>query len=83
MAAETFKEPTQREDAKKQIKKVFEDRYASGNNKWFFQPLRVRARASTRPVQIDLPCPSSELLALVRRVIGDLKTATCISHAYS
>lgn len=41
MAAETFKEPSQREDAKKQVKKLFEDRYASGKNKWFFQPLRV------------------------------------------
>jgi large subunit ribosomal protein L27e len=40
--ADTFKEPTQREDAKKTIKKLFEDRYTSGKNKWFFTPLRVR-----------------------------------------
>lgn len=39
--AETFKEVSQREDAKKNIKKLFEDRYTSGKNKWFFQPLRV------------------------------------------
>ncbi|EKM78317.1 hypothetical protein AGABI1DRAFT_114625 [Agaricus bisporus var. burnettii JB137-S8] len=38
--AETFKEVSQREDAKKNIKKLFEDRYTSGKNKWFFQPLR-------------------------------------------
>lgn len=44
MAAETFKEPSQREDAKKQIKKLLEDRYAGGKNKWFFQPLRVSFR---------------------------------------
>ena len=42
VAAETFKEPSQRVDAKKLIKKQLEERYASGKNKWFFQPLRVR-----------------------------------------
>jgi len=40
LSAECFKEPTQREDSKKQIKKLLEDRYTSGKNKWFFQPLR-------------------------------------------
>ncbi|TRM67068.1 ribosomal L27e protein family-domain-containing protein [Schizophyllum amplum] len=40
VASDTFKEPTQREDAKKTIKKMLEDRYTSGKNKWFFQPLR-------------------------------------------
>jgi len=40
IAAETFKEPTQREEAKKSIKKAFEERYSSGKNKWFFTPLR-------------------------------------------
>ena len=40
--SETFKEPSQREDAKKLIKKQLEERYASGKNKWFFQALRVR-----------------------------------------
>ena len=38
----TFKEPTQREEAKKIIKKLFEERYNGGKNKWFFTPLRVR-----------------------------------------
>ena len=41
VSSETFKEPSQREDAKKTIKKLLEDRYVSGKNKWFFQPLRV------------------------------------------
>jgi Ribosomal L27e protein family len=41
LSAESFKEPTQREDSKKQIKKLLEDRYTNGKNKWFFQPLRV------------------------------------------
>jgi hypothetical protein len=31
---ETFKEPTQREDAKKAVKKAFEERYAKGTNRW-------------------------------------------------
>lgn len=42
VAADTFKEPTQREDAKKTIKKLLEDRYTAGKNRWFFTPLRVR-----------------------------------------
>ncbi len=41
VSADTFKEPSQREDSKKTIKKLFEDRYLSGKNKWFFTPLRV------------------------------------------
>ncbi|KDQ56647.1 hypothetical protein JAAARDRAFT_36130 [Jaapia argillacea MUCL 33604] len=40
VGTETFKEPSQREDSKKNIKKLLEDRYTSGKNKWFFQPLR-------------------------------------------
>ncbi|CAO1627257.1 unnamed protein product [Sympodiomycopsis kandeliae] len=39
VAPETFKEPTQREDAKKVVKKLFEERYLSGKNRWFFQKL--------------------------------------------
>lgn len=41
VSSDTFKEVSQREDAKKTIKKLLEDRYASGKNKWFFQALRV------------------------------------------
>ncbi|KAH8102031.1 60S ribosomal protein L27 [Cristinia sonorae] len=40
VSSETFKEPSQREDSKKQIKKQLEERYTSGKNKWFFTPLR-------------------------------------------
>lgn len=36
---DTFKEVSQREDAKKQVKKAMEERYLSGKNRWFFQPL--------------------------------------------
>jgi len=42
VSSDTFKEPSQREDSKKNIKKQLEERYQSGKNKWFFQPLRVR-----------------------------------------
>ena len=41
ISADTFKEPSQRDDARKNIKKLLEERYQSGKNKWFFQPLRV------------------------------------------
>ncbi|KAF8934760.1 hypothetical protein BGZ52_003171 [Haplosporangium bisporale] len=37
---DSFKEPSQREEAKKAIKKLFEERYNSGKNKWFFSKLR-------------------------------------------
>ncbi|KAH6983062.1 ribosomal L27e protein family-domain-containing protein [Ilyonectria sp. MPI-CAGE-AT-0026] len=37
---DTFKEVSQREDAKKTVKKVLEDRYTSGKNRWFFTPLK-------------------------------------------
>lgn len=40
ISGDTFKEPSQREDAKKVIKKAFEERYTSGKNRWFFQQLR-------------------------------------------
>ncbi|MCJ1447800.1 MAG: hypothetical protein MMC23_008312 [Stictis urceolatum] len=38
---DTFKEGTEpREEAKKTIKKSFEERYTTGKNRWFFTPLR-------------------------------------------
>ncbi|KAJ6544883.1 ribosomal L27e protein family-domain-containing protein [Mycena vulgaris] len=40
VAADTFKEPTQREDANKTIKKLLKDRYTARKNRWFFTPLR-------------------------------------------
>ncbi|KAI0058467.1 60S ribosomal protein L27 [Artomyces pyxidatus] len=55
VTSDTFKEPTQREDAKKQVKKLLEDRYTSGKNKWFFQALRVRMLLY-RSLTIRLTC---------------------------
>ncbi|KAI6126810.1 60S ribosomal protein L27 [Pisolithus sp. B1] len=40
ISPDTFKEPSQREDARKTIKKLLEERYQGGKNKWFFQALR-------------------------------------------
>lgn len=39
VSADTFKEVSQREEAKKTVKKVLEDRYTSGKNRWFFTAL--------------------------------------------
>lgn len=36
---DTFKEISQREEAKKTVKKSLEDRYTTGKNRWFFTPL--------------------------------------------
>ncbi|KAI8909775.1 ribosomal L27e protein family-domain-containing protein [Gorgonomyces haynaldii] len=40
VTGETFNEPSQRKGAKIAVKKLFEERYNSGKNKWFFQKLR-------------------------------------------
>ncbi|OCK78164.1 hypothetical protein K432DRAFT_384075 [Lepidopterella palustris CBS 459.81] len=40
LSPDTFKEPSQREDAKKTVKKALEERYQSGKNRWFFTPLK-------------------------------------------
>lgn len=39
VTVESLNEPSQREDAKKAVKKVFEERHQSGKNKWFFTKL--------------------------------------------
>lgn len=36
VTVETFKEPSQREDAKKAIKSIFEERYTSGKNRYVY-----------------------------------------------
>eukprot|EP00128_Syssomonas_multiformis_P004086 Colp12_sorted_trinity150504_noHs@20190 len=37
---EVLKDQTQKLKARKELKKLFEDRYKTGKNKWFFQKLR-------------------------------------------
>ena len=39
LSNDTFKEQSQREDAKKNVKKTLEERYTNGKNRWFFTPL--------------------------------------------
>lgn len=39
VTGDTFKEVSQREEAKKTVKKALEERYQSGKNRWFFTPL--------------------------------------------
>jgi ribosomal protein L14E/L6E/L27E len=41
LSNDTFKEVSQREEAKKTVKKTLEERYLSGKNRWFFTPLRM------------------------------------------
>lgn len=41
VTADTFQEVSQREEAKKTVKKVLEERYTSGKNRWFFTPLSM------------------------------------------
>ena len=56
---DTFKEVSQREDAKKTVKKALEERYQSGKNRWFFTPLRESSplSLSTHPhTQLPLLC---------------------------
>lgn len=55
ISADTFKEVSQREDAKKTVKKVLEERYTSGKNRWFFTPL------SMLPLPLPLPFSLSTL----------------------
>lgn len=52
---DTFKEVSQREDAKKTVKKALEDRYTSGKNRWFFTPLRTFPRLSDRTSRLASP----------------------------
>ncbi|KAF8646629.1 hypothetical protein AX16_007129 [Volvariella volvacea WC 439] len=40
VTVDTFKEVSQREESKKTVKKLLEDKYTQGKNKWFFTPLR-------------------------------------------
>ncbi|KAH3676484.1 hypothetical protein WICPIJ_009088 [Wickerhamomyces pijperi] len=39
VSTEAIEEPSQREEAKKVVKKAFEEKYQAGKNKWFFTKL--------------------------------------------
>ena len=40
VTTDSFKEPTQRITTRKAVKKLFEERFNAGKNKWFFEKLR-------------------------------------------
>lgn len=40
-----YREVSQREEAKKTVKKTLEERYTSGKNRWFFTPLSMSSLA--------------------------------------
>jgi large subunit ribosomal protein L27e len=41
VTAEALADDTKRVEARKQVKKAFEERYNSGKNPWFFKKLRM------------------------------------------
>ena len=51
---DTFKEVSQREEAKKTVKKALEDRYTSGKNRWFFTQLSKAIYFSCRDKLADI-----------------------------
>lgn len=67
VTADTFKEVSQREDAKKTVKKALEERYTSGKNRWFFTPL------STSPPQGISVAASLDVQHMQRATAGRLK----------
>ncbi|KAG6282357.1 hypothetical protein E4U48_004511 [Claviceps purpurea] len=88
ISADTFKEVSQREDAKKNVKKVLEDRYTSGKNRWFFTPLRT----SQSPPKASAPnviwakrerseCQKKSLLRLLPQYVRTTSgTLPALSH---
>ncbi|KAL9587073.1 MAG: hypothetical protein Q9203_003639 [Teloschistes exilis] len=55
---DTFKEVSQREEAKKTVKKSLEDRYTTGKNRWFFTPLTFGpSNAAGSPQECPYPQP--------------------------
>lgn len=56
ISTDTFKEVSQREDAKKTVKKVLEERYTSGKNRWFFTPLRKFLSGGVASSPMPSPC---------------------------
>lgn len=64
LTSDTFKEVSQREEAKKTVKKTLEERYTSGKNRWFFTPLRtfIMPRLSSR--RTPRPTPTRHLGAM-------------------
>ncbi|TIB15518.1 hypothetical protein E3P92_01649 [Wallemia ichthyophaga] len=81
VSPETFKEPTQREDAKKQIKKLFEERYHSGKNRWFFHALRLhRKQDETSSTSSSSPTATSTTATTTSIQSGTTGTGGTFTH---
>jgi large subunit ribosomal protein L27e len=65
VTADTFKEVSQREEAKKTVKKAFEERYSSGKNRWFFTPLSKYFRKACLKI----------ILGYLQKLVDSLRTA--------
>lgn len=63
LTADTFKEVSQREEAKKTVKKTLEERYTSGKNRWFFTPLRTLKMPRLSSRRTSQPMPTRHLEA--------------------
>lgn len=69
LTADTFKEVSQREDAKKTVKKVLEERYTSGKNRWFFTPLRTLSPTISNTLHfVDPRRPPYEVAHLCKHI---------------
>lgn len=87
VSQDTFKEVSQREEAKKTVKKALEDRYTSGKNRWFFTPLRmffclrsVPSAAADR-LQVSKRGSGRRFLSFERaRVLDEAKVGKSIEH---
>lgn len=62
---DTFKEVSQREEAKKTVKRTLEERYTSGKNRWFFTPLSKNT---------TLLCGSEPASRIVARFVQRIET---------
>jgi large subunit ribosomal protein L27e len=75
ITSDTFKEVSQREDAKKTVKKTLEERYTSGKNRWFFTPLSMfnpnRDGTPAQPPQPPFGTSGGSCNALVMKPVHD------------
>lgn len=74
LTADTFKEVSQREEAKKTVKKTLEERYTSGKNRWFFTPLST-SKLPTQNTCTPVIDSSFDTICTVSRL-------GCLQHAH-
>lgn len=79
VTAETFKEPSQREDSKKAIKKQLEERYTAGKNRWFFTALRVRCSIHGLCLYLMIFASSEQFWYMTYDCTSNMPIMLCIS----